>query len=103
MLATQTLVDHFNPAPHGHRTHLAADTITTTEILVEADHVAPKLNEDDSFVQDLLRDGVSWSPGPSLVTSWMVIDPYLAINSFHARKYAIARNVVSPEKAALYV
>lgn len=65
MLATQASTDHFNPAPHEHRTHLATNMTATTETLVEADHVAPKLNEDDSFVQDLLRDGVSCEIDPS--------------------------------------
>jgi len=70
MLATHPPTDHFNPAPHEYRTQ-------PIETLVEADHVAPKLNEDDSFVQDLLRDGVSHENGASPVSiTGDILDQY---------------------------
>jgi hypothetical protein len=72
MLATQPPTDHFNPAPHQQRVLPSADTRGAIETLVEADHAAPKLNEEDPFVQDLLRDGVSKRNRRDLSTSWFI-------------------------------
>jgi hypothetical protein len=76
MLATQSPADHFDLTRHQqhHDSGPVNKTSSSIETLVEADHPAPHLNEDDPFVKDILRDGVSHELVPEAASvCWLLL------------------------------